>query len=290
MSISQSFNSLIQRIQPSSTETASARLHLATIKTRIETVFQLSSCRITGSFARETSIRGLSDLDIFPVFRKINFTWGGNLISSFRALEQVRQQLLARYPNTALGRDVNAITVSFSDGQIVDVVPALFDSMHQGKWPIYLIPDGAGGWMPTAPSLYERYIAQANTQSGGKLRFVAQMMKFWRECRNPRIPLSSFHIEMVLATEEICKGVKSYSNCVRDVLRSLTNRECRAIRDPFGIAGNIPAVKTVAQRETALASVKNSRNHANSAVDAETWSPLEARRQWGIVFNGRFPG
>jgi len=289
MSISQSFGSLIKRIQPLTSETASAKQHLSTIKTRLETVFELSSCRATGSFTRGTSIRGSSDIDLFPVFRKTNFTWGGILISSTRALENVRQQLLKRYPNTTLGRDVTAITISFSDGQVVDVVPALFDSMYQGKWPIYLIPDGIGGWMQTAPSLYDAYIAQANTQSGGKLRYVAQMMKYWRECRSPRIPLSSFHIEMVLATEGVCKGIKSYSDCVRDLLRSLTNRECRAIRDPYGIAGNISSVKTAAQRESAFASVRNSRDHANSAVEAEIWSIIEARRQWGIVFNGRFP-
>jgi hypothetical protein len=289
MSISQSFASLIQRIQPSANEIASARRHLETIKTRLEAVFELSSCRTTGSIARETSIHGFSDIDVFPVFRKNNFTWGGSLISSNRALEHVRQELLARYPNTALGRDVTAITVSFADGQKVDVVPALFDSMYQGKWPVYLIPDGTGGWMQTAPSLYDAYIAQANVQSGGKLRYVAQMMKFWRECRNPRVPLSSFHIEMVLAIEETCKGVKSYSECLRDILRSLTNRECRAIRDPYGIAGNIAAVKTTVQRESAFLSVKNSRDHANSAVEAESWSVMEARRQWNLVFNSRFP-
>lgn len=289
MSISDSFFTLVGRIQPSENEVNSAKQHLSTIQTRLETVFDLSNCRVTGSFARNTSIRGFSDTDLFAVFRKTNFTWGGTLISSTRALANVRQQLLERYPNTPIGRDVTAITIAFSDGQVVDVVPALFDSMYEGKWPIYQIPDGAGGWMMSCPSLYDAYIAYANAQSGGKLRYVAQLAKFWRECRNPRIPLSSFHLEMVLATEDVCKGVKPYSECVRDLLRSLTNRECRAIRDPYGIAGNIPAVKTANQRETSFASVSNSRDHANAAVSAELWSVAEARRQWGIVFNGRFP-
>lgn len=289
MSISQRFSTLIQRIQPSTAEIAAAKQHLATIQTRLETVFDLSNCRVTGSFARETSISGFSDIDLFAVFRKTNFTWGGRLISSTRALDNLRKELLARYPNTAIGRDVMAITIGFSDGQRVDVVPALFDSMHDGRWPIYLIPDGAGGWMQTCPALYDAYIAQANTQSGGKLGYVAQLMKFWRECRSPRIPLSSFHLEMVLASEEVCKGIKPYSECIRDLLRSLTNRECRAIRDPYSIAGNIPAVRTEAQRGTSFASVRNSRDHANSAVSAETWDTAEARRQWDIVFNNRFP-
>ncbi|MES3030962.1 MAG: hypothetical protein V4697_00955 [Patescibacteria group bacterium] len=289
MSISTSFSRLIEKIQPLDSEILSAKQHVASIRTRLETVFAISDCHVTGSFRRETSIRGFSDIDLFPVFRKSNFVHGGVLTSSTQALENIRQGLLARYPNTPLGRDVTAITIEFSDGQIVDVVPALFHSLYQGKWPVFEIPDGEGWWMPTCPSLYDAYIAQANTQSGGKLRYVAQMMKFWRECRRPRVPLSSFHIEMILAHEEVCKGVKPYAECIRDVLRSLTNRECRAIRDPYSIGGNIPAVKTSNQRSDAFASVKNSRDHANSAVASDVFSTTEARRQWDIVFNGKFP-
>jgi hypothetical protein len=144
--------------------------------------------------------------------------------------------------------------------------------------------------MPTCPTLYDAYIAGANEESGGKLIYVAQLMKFWRECRNPRIPLSSFHIEMILASEDVCKGVKPYSACMLEILRSLARRECRAMRDPYEIAGNIAAVKTDSQRERSLASVANSRNHAESARKAETLADLqEAREQWDIVFNGKFP-
>ena len=115
-------------------------------------------------------------------------------------------------------------------------------------------------------------------------------MKFWRECREFRIPLSSFHIEILLAYEQVCKVATPYADCMLEILRSLARRECRAIRDPYKIAGNIPAVKTDAQRERALASVTDSRNQAESAVNAEARGDInEARRQWDIVFNGRFP-
>ena len=290
MTISESFTTLIGRIQPLESEMDSARQHLAAIKTRLETNFDLVDCRKSGSFARGTSISGISDTDLFAVFRKRNFTRAGSLINSNTALANVRQALLQRYPNTFIGKDVMAVVVSFADGRNVDVVPALFDSMFKEKWPVYLMPDGSGGWMQTCPSLYDAYVAQANGQSGGKLIYVTQLMKFWRECRNPRIPISSFHIEMVLASEEVCKGVKSYSVCMLELLRSLARRECRAIRDPYGIAGNIPAVKTANQRERAFSAVLNSRNHAESAIAAESRRDIqEARRQWDLVFNGDFP-
>lgn len=290
MNISESFQLLIGRIQPLETELQAARQHLATIRTRLETEFEVSKCFPIGSFARGTSIRGFSDTDLLAVFRKTAFTWGDNLINSDTALEKVRVALAERYPNSDVYKDGIAIAVSFSDGRHVDVVPGVFDSMFKEKWPVYLIPDGSGTWMQTSPSLYDAYLSGANTESGSKMIYVAQLMKFWRECREPRIPLSSFHIEMVLAYEEVCKGVKSYADCMLEILRSLARRECRAMRDPYGIAGNIPAVKTASQRERALASVTNSRDHAESAVSADLRSDLaEARRQWDIVFNTKFP-
>ncbi|HMJ91130.1 MAG TPA: hypothetical protein VK530_15005 [Candidatus Acidoferrum sp.] len=288
--ISDSFGILIERIQPLESESEAARQHFATIRTRLETVFKVSDCKRIGSFARGTSIKGFSDTDLLATFRKSEFTWGGTLINSDTALDNVRRALIERYPFSDIRKDGIAIAIAFSDGRHVDVVPAIFDYMYDGKWPVYLIPDGVGGWMKTCPSLYDAYLDEANRQSGGKLLYVAQMMKFWRECRNPRIPLSSFHIEMVLASEHVCKGIKSYADCVLDLLRSLTRRECRAIRDPYDIAGNIPAVKTANQRERSLATVVASRNHAARAVSADALDDInEARRQWDLVFNGNFP-
>lgn len=289
MTTSESFLELIRRIQPLDSEIQAARQHLATIRARLESEFDVSKCFPIGSFSRSTSIRGFSDTDLLAVFRKPVFTWGNSPINSDSAIEKVRIALAERYSSSNVYKDGIAVAVSFSDGRLVEVVPAMFDSMYREKWPVYLIPDNAGGWMLSCPSLYDAYLAEANTESGGKLIYVAQLIKFWRECRTPRIPLSSFHIEMLLATEEICKGVRTYPDCMLGLLRSLAMRECRAMRDPYDIAGNIPAVKTASQRERALASVVNSRDHAASAVAAATYDINEARRQWDIVFNGKFP-
>lgn len=144
--------------------------------------------------------------------------------------------------------------------------------------------------MAACPARHNAYINAANLQSGGKLRRVAQLLKYWRECRSPRVPLSSFHIEMILASRGICRGVKTYAACVTEVLQNLASRECRALQDPLGIAGNIAAVKTDNQRESALASVKNARDHAKDACVADYAGDVEeAWRQWDIVFNYEFP-
>ena len=71
MNISESFATLIGRIHPLQSELDAAGQHRDTIKTRLETDFDLSSCRPIGSSARETSIRGFSD---FP-----DAEWEGSL-------------------------------------------------------------------------------------------------------------------------------------------------------------------------------------------------------------------
>jgi hypothetical protein len=108
MTISESFALLITRIQPLPAETKAAEQHLGTIKTRLQTVFDLVDCKRTGSYARSTSIRGYSDTDLFPVFRKSNFTRADTLISSDTALNNIDHKTWPADPKTRLpGRRYN---------------------------------------------------------------------------------------------------------------------------------------------------------------------------------------
>jgi uncharacterized protein YbaA (DUF1428 family) len=144
--------------------------------------------------------------------------------------------------------------------------------------------------MPTSPEKHNLHLRSADVHSKGKLKRVAQLVKFWRDCCSTRFALSSFHIEMLLASTQICSGVKTYAACVTEVLRNLSQRECRALQDPLGISGLIPAVKTRSQQEEALASVRYAKEHAKDACVADySGDPEEARRQWDIVFKGNFP-
>ena len=290
MNIATCFGKLVNRLQPSENEKALVQQHLYTIKNRLTATFNIRRFLTGGSFSRGTFIRGGSDVDLFAVISKKDVTWGDGLVSSETALNNIRAELLERYPTTPVERDVQAVVVPFSQGANVDVVPAVFDQMLNGKLPLYLIPDGDGDWMPTCLELHANYIRQADTRSGGKLKRVAQLLKYWRECRSPRVPLSSFHIEMILASEDICIGVKSYAACVTETLQLLAQRECRALQDPVGVAGYISAVRTEAQRDSALTSVRYSRDHAKDACWHDySGKTEEAWRQWDIVFNYTFP-
>lgn len=288
-SVSDAFQSLLKRIQPTGGELQAAGKHFETIRTRLETVFTVKKFFAAGSFSRETFIRGRSDVDVFAQVTLDEIRWGSERKSSFTVLDNFRKQIEARLPNTRVGRDVHAIVVEFNDMDM-DVVPAAwagFSTLH--KRPLYLIPDGNGGWMESNPEIHNTYIESKNQESRGKLRAVAQLFKFWRSCRKPAIPISSFHIEMVLASEGICTGVKSYAECMTELLQKMAERDCAGIRDPKGISGNIAATKSDAQRATALASVKKSRDYAKAALYAErSGRTNEALQQWNYAFNYEF--
>jgi hypothetical protein len=206
-------------------------------------------------------------------------------------LDNLREALEGRLPNTRIRRDVHAIVVVFSTGVQVDVVPAYFAGMSpENRAPLYAMPDGFGGWMRVSPDAHAAYIQAADTRAAGKLRGTARIVKYWRSCRTPTTPLTSFHIEMILAQEGICAGVKTYAQCFTELLMKLAARNCNGLRDPLGIAGNIPAVKTSAALERTLTSVCHARDYAKAAQASDIWgSTAEARRLWNIAFNGCFP-
>jgi dihydrodipicolinate synthase/N-acetylneuraminate lyase len=82
----------------------------------------------------------------------------------------------------------------------------------------------------------------------------------------------------------------SYADCFAALLQRLARRECRALQDPLGISGLVPACSTDAKRAMALRTVTASADRANGAVAAgRNGNVTEARRLWNLVFNDRFP-
>jgi predicted nucleotidyltransferase len=266
--------------------------HRTSVTRALETRLETIKVEVIGSFARGTAVHGSSDIDLLTVLQKQSVTWGGQLMSSTTVLREVRGALLERYAFTEVGRDGQAVVVAFNDGQHpVDVVPACYS--HQGgryNHPIFLIPDGTGGWMHTSPTSHSRFIRDGDTDAGGQLKYTAQIFKYWRDTRTSPVPLSAFHVELLLAEERLCVGARSYSAIMRDVLALLSNRRGSALHDPVNVSALIPLSGTASKRDQALGTIDAAARHADAALIAERRGDLsEAARQWDIVFNGNFP-
>ena len=277
------------RVQPLPAELASARLHRMSARTRLATSFDISGVVPIGSHSRGTAVRSYSDLDMLVVLRRNQTKWAGDMVSSYTVLGKVIQDLQARFAKTSVSRDGQAAVVAFAAGQqSLDVVPAVFHRFDRMR-PLYLIPDGAGGWLETGPQLHDRYFAIADERSVGKLRKLAQLMKWWKFSRATPVPIQTFHLDMLLAASDIAVGVKSYTQCLYQAFKLLADRECRGLRDPCHIAGTIFAAHTDAQWESVNAAASYAFAHSSVAVAAEAVKDFpEANRQWNIVFNGGF--
>lgn len=290
MAVADRFQKLIGRIEPLGTELMRAQTHAASIEARLNQAFGVVKFTIGGSHERGTAIRDASDVDYFAVLKRAEARHGGSYVTGDTFLQNVRDELNERFPQTAVTRDRMAVVVHFDGGNgRVDVVPAVFERWGD-KHPVYRMPDGYGGWMETAPSAYTAYLAEANQRSTGKLRRVTQLIKYWKICRAQPIPLRSFHVEMLLAHHGTCVGPKSYQECIRDAFALLTQRGGAALQDPLGLSGNIHAAYSQAQREAVTNAAAFAWEKANRAIQWEVLRDTpEAVRYWDMVFNGNFP-
>ncbi len=290
MSVSDGFKTLIKRIQTTDAEIDKFNKHAEVITNVLKKAFSLQTVKNHGSHSRGTAIRKYSDLDLFCVVSKEDFKWGDSLMSSNTVLSKFKDALVERYTQSAIGRDGQAIVLNFFDGTKIDVIPAVFKNINQYKKPTYLIPDGDFGWLETTPETYTSIIKDVHEASGYKFSYVIQLLKYWRECRTPRIPILSFHIEYTFAILQTFSEVKSYAECLYDAFDLLYSRKCAALRDPLSISGLIPIACTESQKEQIYAALSSARDKVARAINAEYKGNNEtACNYWNLIFNGGFP-
>lgn len=292
--VHEAFKVLLSRVEPTGPEDSARRSHARTIKQGLEAEFKsVSKVEVIGSHTRDSAIHVYSDVDYLAVLSKDDVTWGGELVKSSRTLERVRDALDARFPNTEVRIDGPAVIVGFGQGKgAVDVVPAFWTGTVSALsgYPKYRIPDGQGSWIQTSPQYHGKYIKGANEKAGGKLAPTARLLKTWKYARDPAIPCLGFHVELLLASEGTCNGVRSYPRMLLDGFCLLRDRNGRGMNDPKGVSPRIEVVRSEVERKRLVDAATYAADHAARATKAEAEGDNEeAFRQWDLVFNYEFP-
>jgi hypothetical protein len=128
-------------------------------------------------------------VDLMLVLERDEVRRGDQFKTSTTVLNNVRAQLSDRYLQTDVRRDKQAVVIQFRSNQYpVDIVPAAYHR-HGGNssYPIFIIPDGDGGWLETSPLAHNKFIKDADEVSKGKLKRTAKLIKYWRYCREPHM-------------------------------------------------------------------------------------------------------
>ena len=130
----------------------------------------------TGSFAKGTSIRGGTDLDLFISLKPRS---GKSLKSMFEGLHKkaLKEGLTPRRQNVSIGVQVNGVKV--------DLVPA---RKHSGKSDHSLYLNRQGSWTKTNVSKHIKLVRRSG--KGATIRAA----KIWRSNRGLRFP--SFYLEL----------------------------------------------------------------------------------------------
>ena len=289
--VSERFQRFLAAIQPTDGELAAADRRVERIKHRLARDFDVRRFLLVGSHWKATAVRKFSDVDLFVVVSRDEAQkWSPDGRSS-TLVTRVRTSVARSYPQTTIRRDRQAVVVRFEQGQHgIDIVPAVFETFEESsRSPLYLIPDGAGAWIRTAPDLQKRYLEEEQARSGRKLKSLVQMLKWWGGSRASTSSFTSLYFEHFVASARIPVGY-TYQQALAELLAMLCDGRGGPVPDPLQISEAFRPTRTRLQEKALLAAAKASAARADRAVVAESrgrW--VAATQPWASVFNGSFP-
>lgn len=141
-----------------------------------------------GSYTRHTYVDGLSDVDLLFGMGAYSSSPIPNKDDPAAVLAEMEKQLRQKYPETKMTTGRMAVTMHFSDGLELQILPAF--SYYSG----YKIPDYDGkGWTVTRPQIFAERLRQRNEEVDGKLLRCIKLAK--RICHTRNMEVKSYHLE-----------------------------------------------------------------------------------------------
>lgn len=179
---------------------------------------------LTGSYARETMIRPLKDVDFIVRLHYGDHKNHAPLV----LLHKLKQVLRSAYPLTPIVVTPPCVTVRFGYC-VFEMTPAFG---IQGDSQQLSIPNQAGtGWQSTYPRIPDAWMTEENKKVGGLFKPTIKMLKRWRDLR--KIPLRSFHLEMLARVGFETYQVADYPNGAMAFFRAAKELFAANLRYPF---------------------------------------------------------
>lgn len=154
---------------------------------------------LTGSYARDTAIAPLDDVDMVVVVDPAE--WQSGFLFGKPAPERILQSFAAairyRYPQSSLRTQRRSICLSLNHLDI-DVVPAInvAEQAHRIE-----IPDGdSDEWIISAPKVHSAIATEINQRQRGLFKPLVKLLKAWNSELPQTASLKSFAIETIAAT------------------------------------------------------------------------------------------
>jgi len=217
-----------------------------------------------GSFARNTKIKPLNDIDLMLTFSGEGTTYsaieyGKNYVlnvpesatllrklcnndgtlNSIKVVNKIVSSLggIEHYRSAKRHRRQEAATLDLNSYEwVFDIVPSFYTSDTK----YYIIPDGLGGWKATDPRIDQDRITTINQKYNGKVPQLIRTLKFWN-LRASMTTIPSYLFETIVlnfieSKDNLCDYIDI--NLI-DFWLYLKSAIYNNVNDPKGFQGNL---------------------------------------------------
>lgn len=265
-----------------------------------------------GSFARNTKIRPLDDIDMLVMLnwqdaQAFQASWDSytflvsttselsplrpyldeyGWVSSTKILGQIKGGLkqVQNYKKSEIKRTGVAVVLNLlSYDWAFDIVPALPVADWSGSTLHYLIPDGRGNWMRTDPRIDQELVTNANQNQNGYLLPLIRLIKYWNVRSRAAIRLASYHLEALLINA-FGSGIPAIETKVRwsvpCAFRQLASHVINPCPDPKRLGPNLDKDMTWEDKVKIHNAANRHAQYAQNAVHCEQQGYHEDSIAW----------
>jgi hypothetical protein len=224
-------NSLIQNVlkEFNDRDTEATQRHLNVIKEAIEREIENSvDLLFGGSIRKNTFINGLSDVDTLVLVNNTSLEKS----SPQEVLDYFAKRIQQRLPNTDVSVGKLAVTVRYSDGQEIQILPAIrtasglrISNPEEGKWSNVVRPDS-----------FARKLTAVNKEFSGKVVPTIKLFKAVVKDILPKdLKISGYHAEsLAIEAFKNYQGSRTYKDMLTHLCREATNLVKSPIKDKTG--------------------------------------------------------
>jgi len=267
-----------------------------------------------GSFARNTKIRELDDIDLIYCLHANNAYYSksslytnryylhtenagkrlkdlstDNYLNSIKVVNKFVSSLsnISQYKSAAIHRRQEAATLNLTSYDwTFDIVPAFYTTSG-----FYLIPDGNGYWKATNPELDQQYTASMNSKHDFSVHQLIRTLKYWN--RRAQMPtISSFLFEnFVLNFAESKSELSTHIDInIINFWYYLKSAIYNNVADPKGIDTNLNQLTYDEMNKiSSKANDAYTKGYEAYRLETEDSNQSSAISKWREIFGNDFP-
>ena len=240
--------------------------HKRTIEDKLKNEFEVEDLRFGGSHSTHTDVKGRSDVDMLADLGDFESSKSSNQV-----IKDFANAIQERLPDTKVSSGVMAVTVEFSDGLTVQVLPTF--RYRDG----YRIPDPSGkGWILTYPKGFAQELTSINQKQSRQVVPTIKLVKSICDANN--IKASSYHVSnLALNAFKGYLGDKILPKMLQHFFNKAKTLCTKPISDPSGqtkyVDGDLSKSDRVRMAK-AFAQMEAQINEALESTSLEKWKDI----------------